>query len=84
MLCACGRWEFRQISVATGTAAVERHCPRCDQDVLLCFRGPTPMVVVPLEGGRQTGRLEAALAAAGFDTAEVALLVTVARLMDAS
>lgn len=78
--CSCGRWTFREIDLSTGLGVSEKHCPRCNRTMLLVFRGPDYLGAVELQG-RDAGSLEEALSACRLSSAEVALLVTVARLM---
>lgn len=36
--CLCGDWEFRRADASVGLSATERHCPRCDSQILLLWR----------------------------------------------
>lgn len=78
----CARWEFRDRVGTTGLTYVERTCPRCNGRALLFFRGCAHLATVAIHGRRDdAGRIESALAHAGFTPEEQRLLVEVARVL---
>jgi len=75
--CSCGDWEFRDVTITTAIAALERWCPRCRTKVLLVFRRSGHVATVRLDG-TQPRAIRASLTNAGLNTGEVELLMEVA------
>lgn len=71
----CGRWEWREIQVASsGWAVVQRWCPKCQARRLIVVRGSELFGVSGLSG-RDVGSLTQALEEAGMPKADVAMIL---------
>jgi hypothetical protein len=78
--CACGDWEFRDVSITTDIAAFERWCPRCRSKVLLVFRKAAHLATVRLESAHPR-EIRLSLEQAGLAGSELSLLMQIAREM---